>query len=423
MKKSSWSEQDDAFFGPTPSTKAKASVSSTNSSSFKSNNNINNDNKKRIKKKVSASLSKASDWFSNVTVTLPPRQQPPICPRIPTTTSKSIRNGLLSQIPLQCIHCGSIPGLYKTHPFFGPRPRVCASHDESTVNRCEACQRYLSPQQVTSSFNNSNNERILCRECQTSTITTSEEVQSLYLQVLQFLSTCYSLNLFSMPSIPIHLVDYDAMNPKDASFQHPHLDGGKARGMCFWYQSNLLFGTVPTVDIGKMLTNTFQQIRKKNKKAPSTSTMALLPGASRHATAARNVSITAIFVLKGLPASLTGAILAHEAIHAWLALNPMRSNQRNGRSNARIPSQIEEGCCQLASHLYLQSILKKNVPTKEKELNQYFSWEIETHTSEIYGDGFRKVAQAYQQICKNGGGFCTLLEYVSVHLNLPPLHK
>jgi len=138
----------------------------------------------------------------------------------------------------------------------------------------------------------------------------------------------------------------------------------------------------------------------------------------------RNVEVVSISVLKGLPSSLTAAILVHEAIHAWFALNPVRS-KGDGVSIRKIPPQIEEGCCQLVSHLYLRHLISKHSESTtikqgaDKELNECFRWQIETDTSEVYGDGFRKAAMAYERVCESGGGLLTMLEYVCTHLDLP----
>ena len=54
--------------------------------------------------------------------------------------------------------------------------------------------------------------------------------------------------------------------------------------------------------------------------------------------------ITAIMVLCGLPWLLTGSIIAHEAMHAWLRLS----------GYPRLPPPVEEGMCQLMAMLWLE---------------------------------------------------------------------
>ena len=57
------------------------------------------------------------------------------------------------------------------------------------------------------------------------------------------------------------------------------------------------------------------------------------------------VQVTAILVLFGFPWLLTGTILAHECMHAWLRL----------QSVTQLPLQTEEGLCQLMGLLWLEA--------------------------------------------------------------------
>jgi hypothetical protein len=54
--------------------------------------------------------------------------------------------------------------------------------------------------------------------------------------------------------------------------------------------------------------------------------------------------VTAILVLFGLPWLLTGSILAHELMHAWLRLNGLTG----------LSLDVEEGLCQLLALLCLE---------------------------------------------------------------------
>lgn len=57
-------------------------------------------------------------------------------------------------------------------------------------------------------------------------------------------------------------------------------------------------------------------------------------------------------VLYGLPLLLTGSILAHEAMHAWLRLGGYRG----------LPPEVEEGMCQLMAELWLAQEAAKQQP-------------------------------------------------------------
>ena len=54
-------------------------------------------------------------------------------------------------------------------------------------------------------------------------------------------------------------------------------------------------------------------------------------------------------VLYGLPRLLTGSILAHECMHAWLRMSGFSA------SASHLPEQVEEGLCQLMALLWLEA--------------------------------------------------------------------
>ena len=68
--------------------------------------------------------------------------------------------------------------------------------------------------------------------------------------------------------------------------------------------------------------------------------------------------VTAILVLFGLPHLLTGSILAHECMHAWLRLNGVN----------HLSLDIEEGLCQLMALLWLEA---------QDLSKQQVSWRVE----------------------------------------------
>ena len=86
---------------------------------------------------------------------------------------------------------------------------------------------------------------------------------------------------------------------------------------------------------------------------PLTDLLQLLSGIQRQANARHTklgkvsvfAQVAAILVLYGLPWLLTGTILAHECMHAWLRL----------RGITQLPLQTEEGLCQLMGLLWLES--------------------------------------------------------------------
>ena len=57
------------------------------------------------------------------------------------------------------------------------------------------------------------------------------------------------------------------------------------------------------------------------------------------------MQVTAILVQYGLPRLLTGSIIAHEVMHAWLRYQHVQN----------LSLDVEEGLCQLMASLWLES--------------------------------------------------------------------
>ena len=57
------------------------------------------------------------------------------------------------------------------------------------------------------------------------------------------------------------------------------------------------------------------------------------------------MQVTAILVQYGLPGLLTGSIIAHEVMHAWLRYQHVQN----------LSLDVEEGLCQLMASLWLES--------------------------------------------------------------------
>ncbi|TYG69258.1 hypothetical protein ES288_D05G217500v1 [Gossypium darwinii] len=119
----------------------------------------------------------------------------------------------------------------------------------------------------------------------------------------------------------------------------------------------------------------------------------------------RRCDVTAILILYGLPRLLTGSILAHEMMHAWMRLQGFRT----------LSQDVEEGICQVLAHMWLltqfdsasdsngawtsssssSSRLKKGKRSQlERKLGEFFKHQIESDASPVYGDGFRAGHQA-----------------------------
>ncbi|XP_058220895.1 LIM domain-containing protein HDR3-like isoform X6 [Rhododendron vialii] len=115
----------------------------------------------------------------------------------------------------------------------------------------------------------------------------------------------------------------------------------------------------------------------------------------------RRCEVTAILILYGLPRLLTGSILAHEMMHAWLRLQGYRT----------LSQDVEEGICQVLAHLWLESQIMSTSGSNgastsssasvsrsskqgtrspfERKLGDFFKHQIESDASPVYGNGFR----------------------------------
>ncbi|KAJ9175790.1 hypothetical protein P3X46_014305 [Hevea brasiliensis] len=130
----------------------------------------------------------------------------------------------------------------------------------------------------------------------------------------------------------------------------------------------------------------------------------------------KSCEVTAILVLYGLPRLLTGAILAHELMHAWLRLKGYRN----------LNLEVEEGVCQVLSYMWLESEVfpSKVMPSTsvassssssskkggksnvENKLAEFFMHQIanDASLSLAYGGGFRTAKAAVNKY----GLRCTL---------------
>lgn len=79
-----------------------------------------------------------------------------------------------------------------------------------------------------------------------------------------------------------------------------------------------------------------------------------------------------ILLMGGLPALVFGRVVAHEAMHAWLA-----------QEAVRLPHIEEEGLCELAAHTWLSR--------RGGRLWLGLRWATERRDDPIYGVGFRRV--------------------------------
>ncbi|KAG5050957.1 hypothetical protein JHK87_003155 [Glycine soja] len=202
---------------------------------------------------------------------------------------------------------------YRAHPFW--LQKYCPSHERDGTPRCCSCQRLES---VDTKYLLLDDGRKLCLECLDSAIMDTHECQPLYVEIQEFYE---GLHMKIEQQVPMLLVERQALNEAMEGEKNGHHHLPETRGLCLSEEQ-----TVPTIlrrprigagyQLIDMITEPFRLVRR--------------------------CEVTAILVLYGLPRLLTGSILAHEMMHAWLRLK--------GYGNLR--PEVEEGICQVLAHMW-----------------------------------------------------------------------
>ncbi|KAF8733349.1 hypothetical protein HU200_014954 [Digitaria exilis] len=265
---------------------------------------------------------------------------------------------------------------YRAHPFW--MQKYCPSHEDDGTPRCCSCER-MEPKAIK--YITLDDGRKLCLECLNSSIMDTPECQHLYMDIQEFFE---GLNMKVEQQIPLLLVERQALNEAlEAEKNGHHLP--ETRGLCLSEEQIV------------------RTILKRPNIGPGNRILDMITGPYK---LTRRCEVTAILILYGLPRLQTGSILAHEMMHAYLRLKGFRN----------LSIEVEEGICQVLSHLWLESEIiagassnvasssaasssssssaptssKKGAKTEfEKKLGAFIKNQIETDSSEAYGDGFR----------------------------------
>ncbi|GKV29845.1 hypothetical protein SLEP1_g38735 [Rubroshorea leprosula] len=265
---------------------------------------------------------------------------------------------------------------YRAHPFW--IQKYCPSHEHDGTPRCCSCER-MEPRDT--GFVGLNDGRKLCLECLDSVIMDTSECQSLYREIKAFYE---GLNMKVDQEVPLLLVERQALNEAREGEKHGHYHMPETRGLCL-SEEQTVSSILRRPRFGRgnravdMITEPFKLTRR--------------------------CEVTAILILYGLPRLLTGSILAHEMMHAWMRLQGFRT----------LSQDVEEGICQVLAHMWLHSELSSisgsNVASSssssswrtskmetrsqfDKKLGEFFKHQIESDRSPVYGDGFRAGQQA-----------------------------
>jgi len=280
---------------------------------------------------------------------------------------------------------------YRSHPFWNQK--YCPRHERDGTPRCCSCDRIETGGRGT--YEALPDGRKVCLECLDTIVVDTKNCQPLYREILKFYKD------MSMPieqEIPMLLVERQALNAARDNEKDGHSHTAETRGLCLSEEQ-----TITTVFGGKSR-NPMRHMRTENQKLT------------------RHCEVTAILVLFGLPRLLTGSILAHELMHAWLRLQGTFPHMR---------PEVEEGICQVMSHIWLTKELNKlngtnssssssssrpnsNQAALEIRLAEFYLHQISTDSSPIYGGGYRHGFAAVQEF-----GLSRVLEHLRLTANFP----
>lgn len=262
---------------------------------------------------------------------------------------------------------------YRAHPFWAQK--YCPFHEHDGTPRCCSCER-MEPRDTK--YVGLDDGRKLCLECLDSSIIDSNECQPLYLDIQEFYE---GLNMKVTQQVPLLLVERHALNEAMDGEKNGHYHMPETRGLCLSEEQTV--STIlrrPRIGAGNRVTDMRTEPYKLTRRC----------------------EVTAILILYGLPRLLTGSILAHEMMHAWLRLRGYRTLRQD----------VEEGICQVLAHMWLESqmmsISGSNIASTssstsskqgvrspfERKLGDFFKHQIESDTSPVYGNGFRAGNQA-----------------------------
>ncbi|EFJ44813.1 hypothetical protein VOLCADRAFT_106269 [Volvox carteri f. nagariensis] len=260
---------------------------------------------------------------------------------------------------------------YRENGFW--RERYCTTHAEAALTRCCACSRLQKQAQ-----------------CLSSVVLDTPDAQPLYDEVLAFYAR--EMNLPHAYKPPLLLVDGPTLN-SHAEAEGRDDSGGApvfhVRGLCVAH----VYSHIASIrrDVG----GTVRSVATELLNLTSSSAAAGGGGGGRSRV---HCHVKVLLLLYGLPRLLSGSIMAHELMHAWLRMEGV----------VGLSAKVEEGLCQLMACLWLDrqhELLKGK--QEEQRLASFFSYQIRTDTSEVYGDGFREAMEAFQSI-----GFAAVIQNV-----------
>eukprot|EP00798_Chlamydomonas_sp_ICE-L_P001389 gene1389-32758_t len=274
------------------------------------------------------------------------------------------------------------------------REKYCSTHDlEAWGAKCASCSRGRPEKEEWKHVGHSMEGHTLCKGCSPSLMIESFEAQPLYTDIITFYKSL-GMELPSRP--PLMLVDGKTLK------QHAGKEGrATTLGGPIFHVRGLTLSK-----IHRTVVNTVRGGMNKGGKGYSVRQLAVsLPSV-------KNIkcTVSAILVYSGFPRLLSGSIIAHELLHAYLRLKNITG----------LKLQNEEGLAQLMAFLWLETQHTLLEGKKEEQrLACYFAFEIRKDTSAIYGDGFRMANKAYLKAGGGSMGLAHVLQHVEKHDRFP----
>ncbi|KAK6118904.1 hypothetical protein DH2020_047357 [Rehmannia glutinosa] len=286
---------------------------------------------------------------------------------------------------------------YRAHPFWSQK--YCPRHEHDGTPRCCSCERMES---WDAKFAALNDGRKLCLECLDSAIMDTKECQPLFLDIQEFYK---GLNMKVTQKVPLLLVEKQALNaamgersifPFSERIMNVYMRGVDINLVLFLF----LPGHHHMPETRGLCLSEEQTVSTILRRPRIGTGNRVIGMRTEPYKLTRHCEVTAILILYGLPRLLTGTILAHEMMHAWLRLNGYRNLRQD----------VEEGICQVLASMWLESQIlsmsdcsnastssssKKSARSPfETKLSKFFKHQIATDSSVVYGNGFRAGHQA-----------------------------
>ncbi|KAK9817482.1 hypothetical protein WJX74_001651 [Apatococcus lobatus] len=246
--------------------------------------------------------------------------------------------------------------------------RYCPKHQKDGTHRCTACSRL---QPVGQDWTSLQDGRALCHDCLGTMVLDTPACQPLYTEIISFFA---GMGMTLPENPPLMLVESSALNEVAEGRLGPGPAAGSnssSAGATFHTRGLTMtehHRTITTVVRGGGPFNVVPQVTRTQ-------------GPER-------CTVTAILVLYGLPRLLTGSILAHEVMHAWLRMHGC----------THLGPKEEEGLCQLVALLWLERQDPASLKGKwDERLASYLGHQIRTDPSPTYGDGLRAALESFQQ--------------------------